>query len=162
MKRLIKKASITLYHGTCVEYLRKIQEAGALVANASSGAGKNRNYDGSSFSGFVFLATTQQVALNFANYIPPQQTQAHVVIELMLDESKLLPDDDDDPNAKTWQDSANSLQQVKVGGDVSTSTFTQIYFYNRYTGELVFQSSLNGWEELFQQNKENLDIYDEE
>jgi len=158
MKRLIRKASTNLYHGTCVEYLRNITNDGVLTPNASQGAGKNRNRDGSQFGGFGFLATNPEVALNFANYIPPQQTEAHVVIEMILDEANLLPDNDDDPNSTTWQESAASVQQVKIDGEVQTGVFSQVYFYDRDTSELMFQSDFASWMQVYENNRQQFDL----
>lgn len=174
MRRLIRKASKTLYHATTLENLRQIASSGVIVPQAGKGVGMvttveyNKedlspdftlthdnmfdNIDTSdeqNFNGYVFLATNAWSAEEYAIELYQSPENPAIILELSLLESDLLPDDVDDPDAKTWQDSESSIQQVKVGGEVSFSNVQRINFIDK-SGETVGTSNPNNFEDDYQ------------
>jgi hypothetical protein len=182
VKRLMKKAAITLYHATTLSNLRSIAQSGKIEPQAGSGVGlvntvefskddlqnlqdnnfqldtnemfNDDNADESrkqNYSGFVFLSTEEWAAEQYANTIWESPENPSVLLEITgINESDLLPDDVDDPEAKTWQDSAGSIQQVKVGDSVEFSKVSSISLLNKY-GTTVAHAERNDFEKVYQE-----------
>ncbi|AEO93510.1 gp251 [Bacillus phage G] len=86
MKRLIRKASRILYHGTSSIYLDSIKENG-IIPNSGNSNSKDSN------SSFVYVTNQFKEAKDFADYTVEQKGGNPVVLHLNIDENLLLPDD---------------------------------------------------------------------
>lgn len=155
MKRLKKKAfGKTIWHGTSLDKFKSIVENGALFPNEEEGAGPG-GADISLFDGFTFFATEFSVAKGYALNIAEAGDSPGIIIEIDISEDALLPDDNDDPHAKTWQESADFVDQVKVSGPIYTNFFQTIYFYDidfRIVGNVPFGQ----WESFYEENKDTI------
>lgn len=151
MKRLIRKASKTLYHGTNYQGLIGITNSQSILPNASEGAGPARGRE-SNYYGFSFLATTKEKAFTYTKDISIDQLK--VIIEVQVPEELLLPDDVDCPECKTWQESSSKVNQVKVVGEISSNHIKSIYLYNPINDEFIVETNLNNWQKDFEQNAE--------
>lgn len=153
MKRLIKKAfGTTLYHGTDTNKLRQITESGMLMPNEATGAGSIAENDGRNFEGFTFMATTLERGWYYSRVGNPNNfDNFQIVLELDVPEDSLMPDDDDCPTCKTWQDSARNIEQVKVLGSITDNYFKKVHFNEK----VVFNYS--NWEDELEEYLENLD-----
>lgn len=147
MKRLIKKAfGKTLWHGTNLENFKLMVEAGAIYPNEQEGSGSLGAPD-ELFDGFSFFATSFDVAHGYAERAADIHDTG-VVIEIDVPESSLLADDNDAPSAKTWQESAERIEQVKINGAITTDYFRTITFYD-INGDLVGETPFSSWENFF-------------
>lgn len=147
MKRLIKKAfGKTLYHGTTIENLSSITDLGMILPNESKGGGSNGAPD-SNYIGYVFLATTISAARFYAGYA---MSGPRVILEVDIPEESLLPDDNDCPECKTWQESEERIMQVKVSGSITSDYFKNVYFYKNYGNyDFVFEAPFLNWREEY-------------
>lgn len=173
MKRLIKKAfEQTLYHGTNIENLTSITQVGMIVPQESDGDGissevvkdiitdqmiddgieyksdefeeKYQEYfdkeverQKSAYEGYTFFAKTINKAKEYCS------TQPLVVIEASLPKESLMPDDNDCPDCKTWQESLQHFAQVKVLGTITDDYITGVYiFEDNNDSEGVFYPKL--------------------
>lgn len=151
MKRLIRKASKSLYHGTNYQGLIGITNSQSIIPNASEGAGPARGRE-SNYYGFSFLATTKEKAFTYTKDIAIDQLKA--IIEVQVSEELLLPDDVDCPACKTWQESSDKVNQVKVEGEITSNFIKSIYLYNPISDEFVIETNLNNWQKDFEENAE--------
>jgi hypothetical protein len=128
----------TVYHGTNIAKLHTIMKAGFITPQGSAGSGigkiqsPNREQK---FLGFLFLTTTMGNALSYAL---SKHTNVAIVLELGINTKLLLPDDIDDPDALTWMDSSDSIQQVKVVGAIPFYLVRKLFFYTN-GAKLVFE-----------------------
>ncbi|MDF2533883.1 MAG: hypothetical protein K0R18_40 [Bacillales bacterium] len=153
LKRLIKKAfGKTLYHGTSYEGLLGIIQMGGIYPNEqkNNGAGP-AGADPILFDGFTFLATTIDRAKTYANWAKGEGPK--VVLEVDVSEDALQPDDNDAPFAKTWQDSSNHNDQVKLLGIVTTDYIKKVYLYNPYTMKEVTETTIDKAEQVYAEKK---------
>lgn len=151
MKRLIKKAfEIKLYHGTNLENLRSITDSGMMFPQEAGGAGNSWG-DDSKFEGYTFFATTLDKAWAYANMSVISDEDVPVVLQLSLPENSLLPDDNDCPECKDWNESSNKVKQVKVLGQIASDYFEKVHF-DLFGNESVV--NFKGWEKDFE-NLEN-------
>lgn len=88
MKRLIKKASRTLYHGTSDIYLESIQENG-LTPGQNNGNVNSKHSD----SSYVYVTNEHKEAADFAAYTASNVGGNPIVLHLNINEDLLLPDD---------------------------------------------------------------------
>lgn len=157
MKRLIKKAfEKTLYHGTTLDKLEGISNSGMMLPNETSGAGNGGDPNG--FDGFTFFATDMWTAKQYAFEWGGRSQYPKVVLEVNVPESALLPDDNDEEGAKTWQESADLIGQVKVLGSITSDYFRKVYFFNSEQ-EKVAEANFSNWQDVFNQNMNK--IYDD-
>lgn len=163
MKRLIKKAfGKTLWHGTSLDSFKSIVENGAIFPNEVNGAGPN-GANQNLFDGFSFLATDFEIAKYYATRLSGNNGEPSVIIEVDVSEDALLPDDNDAPAAKTWQESANEVDQVKVNGPIYSDYFQTIYFYDT-NGKIVGDVPFGQWETFYEEKESKIygqEIYDE-
>lgn len=163
MKRLIKKAGKqTLYNGIAFENLKSIISNGLIPqfidnGGAQLGGGQVGNEEKmQNYNGFTFLATSIDMAYNYAqsyyNDVDPI-----TVVEFSVEEDKLLPDDTDCPTCKTWQESKDAIEQVKCIGKVEPENIIKIHFFDGVTGKLVFSSSVDNWEKDYKDNEDNFE-----
>lgn len=164
MKRLIKKASKLLYHGTNYAGLIGMTESGFISPQASQGAGLGVNYDPEyngpndkrleeNFTGFVFLATNIDKAFSYTKSSNQSiQDELSAILEISLSENDLLPDDVDCPKCKTWQESESKVSQVKVGDSISIDNVGRVFLYNNKTQKLVVTTTIDSWQQDYEQN----------
>jgi hypothetical protein len=185
MKRLKKLAyGKTLYHGTSYENFLKIYEANGIVPQADQGAGigvpkpdEDDFYDEfgedeweeqfeeawefyvkqeEGFYGFTFFAGGMNTARGYIG----GNKGVSVVLEADISEDALLPDDNDAPNAKTWQESLKAVDQVKVLGEVTSDHIKRLHFFNE-KGQKAFITTWDRWQEDYEKNKSKFeDDYD--
>lgn len=98
-------------------------------------------------NGFSFFTTTKERAEE--TYLRGFRIEA--IIEISVSEDALLPDDNDDPDATTWQESRNSVQQVKVLGEINTTDINGVYIYD-YGDEVGFFPKLT-WKEDYKEKE---------
>jgi len=129
-KRLIKKASMTLYHGTSLWNCEDIIESGALQQIPGRGVGFSFTGDEEDFDnnlkkaeGFIFLSDSFE--LTSSEYGSESFPNA-VVIELNISD-QLYPDDIDCPECTTYQESLKKFNQLKVKGPISIDNITKIH-----------------------------------
>jgi hypothetical protein len=138
----------TVYHGTNIAKLHTIMKDGLILPQGSFGSGigkiQSSNRD-QKFSGFVFLTTTVGNALSYAL---SKYTTVAIVLELDINTKLLLPDDIDDPDALTWMDSANSIQQVKIAGVIPFYSVRKLFFYTN-GAKLIFECLPTNCGELY-------------
>lgn len=157
MKRLIRKAfEKTLYHGTTIDKLDSISQSGMILPNESTGAGNGSDPTG--FDGFTFFATDMWTAKQYAFDWGDRNDYPKVVIEVNVPESALQADDNDSPDSKTWQDSAEELGQVKILGPITSNYIRKVYFFNSRQ-EKVAEANFADWKDVFNQNMNK--IYDD-
>lgn len=161
MKRLKRiAASKKLYHGTSLSALKQIAADGGIVPNKGGGAGVS-HLDGQSGGGRVFLGTDLETGELYAGYAA-EVGDVPVVLELTLNEDVLLPDNDDMPDATTWQETAESLKQVTVEGKINTGDITKVYFYTTHLEGATYQltsvaeGSFGQWEKIVEDNYEKI------
>lgn len=153
-KRLIKKAfEKTLYHGTNLERLKKITETGMILPNEEMGDGPGGE-DESTYDGYTFFATTLRRAEWYANRVQWYENPP-VVIEVEVPEDALLPDDNDLPSSKTWEDSAKAISQVKILGPISSEYIKSVRFYNSALKE-IGKVPFHQWQSFFEKHKEEI------
>lgn len=142
-----------LYHGTSLEHLRGISNDGGMVPQKGRGDGQvDRDADVSKFEGYTFLATTEDQAKNYAqNRLWENEGNVYLtIIEIEMEEELLLPDNDDLDDAKTWQESAEELEQVKVQGGIPKEKITNVRMYDN-DENIIFEGPFENWEEKFDQ-----------
>lgn len=134
--RYLQASQIELYHATSLKNFLRIVEQGALIPQGGSGAGLGRNFNDDfddhtvvkrlrkNFAGYVFLATNLLTALSYEN-----TEDVTIILSIFMKDDNLLPDDNDCPTCKTWQDSANNIGQVKVEGKIPATDFNTVYIY---------------------------------
>lgn len=163
MKRLVKKAgNKKLYNGVDFKSLDNIILIGLIpqfvgFGGAQLGGGNNGDQNKlNNYKGFTFFATDIRMAYNYG------ESQCNgdypiVVIEFNIDEDKLLPDDTDCLDCKTWQESESQIRQVKCKGSIQPESIEKIHFFNTDTGELVFSSSPENWKQDYEENESKFD-----
>lgn len=157
MSRLKKTAfGKTLYHGTSVNKLKSITQAGMLQPQEERG-GWMANGEEVDFDGFTFWATEFNVAKYYATTMP-YDGGPRVIIEADISTDALLPDDSDLPDTKNWEASANRNGQVKVLGPIADNYFRKLYFLNENTNEIVFECNYQGWEQEFQNHESEFGV----
>ena len=163
MKRLIKQSSINLYHGTSFEYLPNIASQGLLPGSEFGDRGGWTDAHGGEESvknsqGLIFLTNNLDDASSWAcGGNVRGDTDPVIVLEINIDESKLLPDFNDCPNAKDWKESLSKCNQVSYNGSIPPNQIIKIYFYNQWSGELICDAKTNNWEQIYEKNKEKFD-----
>lgn len=160
MKRLIKKAfGKTVYHGTNIERLKEITSMGQITPNEATGAGSNGASSGV-YDGYTFFATTINRAAEYAVHVGKKEGFVPVVLEIDIDEKALLPDDNDDPDAKVWQDSQDSMDQVKILGPIDTSYIRMVRFIDD-NGYYIEETPFTQWEQVYEEKlKAKLENFD--
>ncbi|AEO93595.1 gp336 [Bacillus phage G] len=148
MRRLIKKSNASFFHGTSFENLKSIMREGKIIPQGTSGFGIGK-YTGDDaddkFNNFVFLGVNRSDALSYAIQM---NTKVPVVLEVFVNENDLYPDDIDLPGAKSWEESANAIGQVKILNSIDISQINKVYFYNKSAQE-IFNCDINDdWEEI--------------
>lgn len=157
MSRLKKTAfGKTLYHGTSVNKLKSITQAGMLQPQEERG-GWMANGEEVDFDGFTFWATEFNVAKYYATTMP-YDGGPRVIIEADISTDALLPDDSDLPDEKSWESSAARNGQVKVSGPITDNYFRKLYFLNENTKEIVFECNYQGWEEEFKNHESEFGV----
>jgi len=143
MKRLIKKSeeTITCYHASPFKNFDSIMTDEGLVPQKRTGWGISTNTPIENFNNYSFFTTTLDHAIYIARAHFPDLFS--FIVEAEIPVSKLLPDDNDDKEAKTWQDSAKSIQQVKVKGQLDGSYFKKVYLYNRQGNKITYETTIN-------------------
>lgn len=157
-----KAFGTTLYHGTSLEALEQITSMGMIMPQESGGAGigednetelrdiayEKAKEDGADtsdeeileeyyeleedkfkekFEGYTFFAGTLNAASSYANDNDPR-----VVIEVSVPEESLFPDDNDCWSCKTWQESLQRTNQVKVIGPITEDYIVGVHIGNIY------------------------------
>jgi hypothetical protein len=134
MKRLIRKAKNTyLLHGTNLYSLDSILANGIKAEQYSQSAHSDTNQK------LVYLTCFASTAEDYA-YMKWESDGSSpkdclVILEIVLDDSLLVPDNDDCPECETWQESYNAVGQVGVVGDVGVEKIKNIKLmspYNNY------------------------------
>jgi hypothetical protein len=101
------------------------------------------------FYGYTFFTGGIESARGYARY----NGSIGVVIEADLSEEALLPDDNDCPSCKTWEDSLKRIDQVKVLGEITSDHIRRIHFFDNQTKKKIFVSTWDNWEEDMKKNK---------
>lgn len=145
-----------LYHGTSFTSLNLITDSKKILPQKFRGADQSndrlKSKNKTEYTGFTFLATTMDKAKYYSNYVSHMREHGsiyEVVIEVEVSEEKLLPDNDDLQQAKTWQESANENQQVKIMGEVPKDWITNVHIYDTYNGQKIFEHAFENWKEEF-------------
>jgi hypothetical protein len=128
----------TLYHGTTLDRFKGITDSLSIIPQAKKGAGSGGSKP-ELYEGFTFFATSLKVAGDYALWKNKEEKGICVILELTLPEDILLPDDNDCPIAKHWEESADKICQVKVLGSVSVSCINNIYFYDQLEEGYLFE-----------------------
>lgn len=92
----------------------------------------------------VFLATKSQ-AKHYAEMLAQGSYEDEivpVVIELDLPENSLMPDTNDSPRSKTWQESLEDSDQVRVVGNITTDYIKGVYVYSKWGEDEQYYSGL--------------------
>lgn len=130
MRRLIKKAGLNLYHCTSAQRLLQIINDGEIGTDKYNTNGGNE--------GMVFLGTNLKYLTQYgSNAISSSNDKSMpdwvVILEVTVDERKLLPDMDDwrlnrfsEEEEVTWQDSLEKLEQVAYDGKIATSQIVKV------------------------------------
>lgn len=88
MKRLKKKASRILYHGTSDIFLDSIKENGLTPGN-DNGNSNSKNSD----SSYVYVTNSRSDAEDFARFTAEQKGGKPIVLSLNINEELLVPDE---------------------------------------------------------------------
>jgi hypothetical protein len=146
LKRLIKKAfGKALYHGTNFESFLSIVQSGGIYPQETTASdwskpeNIDRYFDGDkeeyqrmmdNYEGYTFFATEESTAKWYGNRAEGKSNVRGVYIVLKVDvsEDALMPDLNDAPEAKTWQDSEKSVAQVSVLGTVTSDYIVGVTF----------------------------------
>lgn len=146
MKRLIKKAfGKELYHGTSVESFFSILNSGALYPQETQASdwakpenikhyffGDEEAYHKhmDNYEGFTFFATDYYTAKEYGARAMGKSefNDIYVVLRADVSEDALMPDLNDSPNSKTWQESENDVGQVSVLGPVTMDYIKGVSF----------------------------------
>lgn len=121
----------TLYHSTSLYNCKSIIETGFIESRLGRGIGFEFTGDEEDFNnnlkkadGYVFLSDSFELVSGLygsESFFEP------VVIELNIDNIILLPDDIDCPECKTWQESLEKLNQLKVKAPISINNIVKIH-----------------------------------
>lgn len=88
------------------------------------------------FYGYTFFAGSIDTARWYGvGESRKDDSEMYVVLEVSLPEASLLPDDNDCPHCKTWQESLEKINQVKVLGEVTSDYIKRVHFYNTKTNK---------------------------
>lgn len=181
MSRLRKTAGTeTMYHATTLENLRSIVSSGAIIPQAGQGVGMQVAYEipkgvdvtmddvqnmlgqeptnMNDFAGFIFLTEDYHTASDYALRLwenrSSSQANPGVVLEISIDDSKLLPDDIDSPESKTWQESMRAIHQVKTGEQIPVGDIKIVHFIDEFGGSLE-DCTLDKFEDIYKELAED-------
>ena len=146
MKRLLKKATMTLYHGTCSQRLRDIVASGAILpsnltgitSNGVEGSDTEYGFVGSRNTEGIYLTNIIKAAEGYANaavYVDEVTPAFPLVIRVNVDDSKLLPDLDDlgtsfefTDDTPRWRQSLNYIGQAIYPGKIALEQISGVCF----------------------------------
>lgn len=125
MKRLIKKAqSIELYHGTNLLNVDSILSTG-FKAGSEGKVWNNTNVN-QTFFDVDADHVMEWYCINAVEKAGDRPDDAWAIFKVGLDTNILVPDLDDNPDAKTWEESVDRNGQVAVNGSVPASVIKEI------------------------------------
>lgn len=160
MKRLRKLAfGKKLWHGTSLESLRRITDMGMLSPNESLGSSLDPEESVTQL-GFTFLATEKSVAEDYAfgsiTIVQNVEDRFPIVLEVNISQDALQADNHDTSKSLTWQETADTIGQVKITGPVTDDYFEKVYFYDPYGNE-IFNCNFKGWTSKFEEHRSDFD-----
>lgn len=147
MKRLIKKASVTLYHGTKSDKLRKIYQDGFIKPDP-----KRDSFNNGYTKGMIFLSnkgTAEYYATNYFNNndIKYDYTIFGVVLELQVDESELsfspqvMSEEDVQEDSPAWEQSMEDGECVYIG-DIPVNCVLTVTFKRGYNDSSMISAEM--------------------
>ncbi|MNV74581.1 hypothetical protein D3C71_1678120 [compost metagenome] len=100
----------------------------------------------SNYIGYTFFATDQYSAQQYGTRASDKSSfpNMYVIIKAKLPEEILMPDLNDAPDAKTWQDSDREIGQVSVLGSVITNQMTGLIIIMRDLHQEI-KTTLENW-----------------
>lgn len=164
MKRLIRKAANQeLYHATSMDSFFSILDSGELrpQETQSSDWTKKENIDYyfngdeelynkhmSNYTGYTFFGTDQYSVQQYGTRAANKSNfpEMYAIIKAELPEELLMPDLNDMPEAKTWQESSEQIGQVCVLGSVPVSQMTGVIMIHTYL-HIEINTTFENWKD---------------
>ncbi len=123
---------MALFHGTTKIAYQKIIKSGLIIPQESQGGINLIKHplkeDKSKWHGFIFLTDDIDLAEWYSRGISNhlEKDLGIVILEIKVNENKLLPDDIECPNAKDWQDSLERSSQIKIYGPLDYNVIVDV------------------------------------
>jgi hypothetical protein len=143
----VEKSKIhKLLHGTSCTAIDLIFENEELVPQGSNGSLALESpelYNEEDYKGFLFFTDFLPLAVDYAT-MATSNTGRYLgnlipVLEVELEETKLLPDTMDAPGALDWKESLESVNQVKVKGNLPTSIIFRILLIDYDSLDVMYE-----------------------
>lgn len=105
---------------------------------------ETKNLESQVMEGYTFFTDTIERAMTYTGSEPS------VIIEVSISEDALLPDDNDCPDCKTWQESLQKVNQIKVSGQITSDYIVGVHLISTNGSKKVFYPKLT-WIDKFEE-----------